>query len=1487
MGEVQLPSIWGEHEQAAFEPIVIRGRLVTVLSDEPSEWHDRLQSLGFRRSGESWVRLGAMAQAEYQYLSPEISMVAMRPERAFIAVNEDRIEAPVPYDLADAVLSLWQRQRTAVGAALSFEHGERFSDGAIWSVVETLLDGGRSPAVDSLLRLAATKMASEGLLSPEADAYCRDAEFEGLPTDLESPVGHKLLVARGEVVTWSSQDEVRQGRSADDFAIGDRGLWVYEGAPIFAGGYAAHPPVWVGAEQIVLASERTVQVEVPQATESAEQSYQLTLPGEPDDFHLLEQYCQSLYNRDPVMTWNAGDNPFMQSLKNAGREDSAERFKAWFGNIEGALKRKTDEYFDGIPLEFRLCISKEMSSDEAMSVRYGVTIRAVGEQGYLTAAQNPAFVFLEDDLDTPPGSQVNRSLDFSKCDEIQTLYSSRRRLFVEAAKKYSESLGSKDVIVPSYLLDQHLPEFWKSVAQKAGGQVTEESLVGILAATYKGRPYLDVDFIRRRSGAPVFEGSSRVFDTGSGGRFEIQLTTSTLLGITLADASKHVSGAWADSWNPSQREGIKKYESYLVSVEAVSAEIPAPAALLLPNTKKEGAKTFSVAHFNERDAAVEAYNEILKELTPDVAKHHTSEIENLRKSASSADLADRFRQVPGKLRKMDDKELSARVRAELHLNFNPFPKYSSLGQEKIVSWVVGALREDGNQGVVLAGAKRHYWYKKVPFTSEMLSQSREAELGFALANYMDALRGRKQGVYVDGVAIADAELVAHVNGDNAAALTKEKVTDGVYSDTGVVAGFAAKDIRGLGRSVLLEHASVMSDGQKTKYITKDLIWPKKSLLELKEQVADVRSAFFYDLIWRSLPKKPKSNSWSHVQAFISLVAGLRSDLDEAVKKPFQSSHVGENFVTCATQSLTELYDDPGIRRFYTAEKLKGYSARLDQFAGVLANKNLMRDAGEADWSEIVKIKERAKAKPVSNRVTRDEVIRVGPDYRNGKSVTPEDFIRTFGFSGVEYGNYTSLSEREKNLNFAFDSMMDFVRVLGWEPMVLSLGGRLGLCFGSRGYGGRRAPNAHFEPANRAINLTRMRGDGSLAHEYFHAIANHFGRIATGAPTDLLDSFASPLLVPGSVPAVTPMGRLRAEVLTGFHNLIVAIMRAPENDSNVEDISLYTRRSPMLASAIAADEKKDRYWSLPSEMFARAMEIWFKQRLDLENEQNDYLVASSKGATGGVYPTADHMVRIDHFAEKWLAAIRAEMEIVNHNYLGETPIPVLFSTQRAKAPISRADLFDLADAELTRLFGQMRPGLKVEEREQAYSGFYSLASHLMVLNAANADRGTFYHEAWHAAHNTLLRTDEQLLLAEVFKPGTPIVERLVAVLKEEGMYSAVDDLGEGTLEIQAYAFQMWEAGKFSFGDMEGESSFTRVDSFISGVETCADLLGGPTAALRIFERFKSGDLSDRSAMSVAHHEAPLVDAEWDDGSTVVWNFQPDSGVEHRPRYSGMR
>ena len=116
-------------------------------------------------------------------------------------------------------------------------------------------------------------------------------------------------------------------------------------------------------------------------------------------------------------------------------------------------------------------------------------------------------------------------------------------------------------------------------------------------------------------------------------------------------------------------------------------------------------------------------------------------------------------------------------------------------------------------------------------------------------------------------------------------------------------------------------------------------------------------------------------------------------------------------------------------------------------------------------------------------------VREGKDWRNGRNAEPKDFIDTFGFRAVEFGETMPQKERWEHLNRTFDSFMDLCDILNIKPENISLGGTLALSFGSRGRGGKHAAAAHYEPTKKVINLTRRSGAGCLAHEWFHAFDN--------------------------------------------------------------------------------------------------------------------------------------------------------------------------------------------------------------------------------------------------------------------------------------------------------------------------------------------------------------------------------------------------------------
>ena len=204
--------------------------------------------------------------------------------------------------------------------------------------------------------------------------------------------------------------------------------------------------------------------------------------------------------------------------------------------------------------------------------------------------------------------------------------------------------------------------------------------------------------------------------------------------------------------------------------------------------------------------------------------------------------------------------------------------------------------------------------------------------------------------------------------------------------------------------------------------------------------------------------------------------------------------------------------------------------------------------------------------------------RTGNLKRSG-DITPELFQETFGFRGVEFGEWVENKNRQEDLNKAYDALMDMAEVLKLPPRALSLNGSLGLAFGARGRGGKNAPLAHYEPLKIVINLTKKNGAGSLGHEWFHSLDNYFGKKEKNFATSMLTHSE------GNTQNIS------AEVMEGF-KLVQKVI----NESGLAN------RCKNL------DKRRNQdYWTLPEEMAARAFEVYLKSKLEENGIRNDYLV----------------------------------------------------------------------------------------------------------------------------------------------------------------------------------------------------------------------------------------------------------------------------------------
>lgn len=239
--------------------------------------------------------------------------------------------------------------------------------------------------------------------------------------------------------------------------------------------------------------------------------------------------------------------------------------------------------------------------------------------------------------------------------------------------------------------------------------------------------------------------------------------------------------------------------------------------------------------------------------------------------------------------------------------------------------------------------------------------------------------------------------------------------------------------------------------------------------------------------------------------------------------------------------------------------------------------------------------------------------REGKDHRHGHNVTGDDFMKCFGIRGGEFGNWTNDHDRQVNLNMAFDAFCDMADALNISRRDIGLigleTGALAIAFGARG---RSGALAHYEPEREVINLTKMKGAGSLAHEWGHALDDYIGKMSE---IHRFGKLASMALIDPKIPEC-------------FRSVIHALC-LNENHG----ITKYYSDSSTFGEMFNASGHG--YWTSNEELFARAFACYVKDKL---SGRNDYLVghadigkAEHQGKTIYVYPVGKE----NGLIKKWM------------------------------------------------------------------------------------------------------------------------------------------------------------------------------------------------------------------------------------------------------------
>lgn len=339
-------------------------------------------------------------------------------------------------------------------------------------------------------------------------------------------------------------------------------------------------------------------------------------------------------------------------------------------------------------------------------------------------------------------------------------------------------------------------------------------------------------------------------------------------------------------------------------------------------------------------------------------------------------------------------------------------------------------------------------------------------------------------------------------------------------DVGEKIGGARKDYAK--RAMTIDDLEVMNQNEREALVTKANVWAPLDYEAMRENGVTPQAAMAIKVLKDSLATCPDRGRGGDVDATYVQAIGLARDHMAEVKtmEDFGKALAGlyeagldtpnepRHWKVWSTpiqfqwgrKAATDICEGGTDRFGYGAPIPHAVSRAIRKYVGSVADEA----DGKGSWGYLIrggrsltpeeKAERDAKARQNEelHRPHLDKVEREGQDWRGGRDVAAEDLLVQFGFRGVEFGNWLPQDERQEVVNMAYDSLMDLSRALDLPPKALSFDGRLAIAFGARGTGGKGAALAHYEPAREVINLTRMKGAGALAHEWFHGLDWHMG-----------------------------------------------------------------------------------------------------------------------------------------------------------------------------------------------------------------------------------------------------------------------------------------------------------------------------------------------------------------------------------------------------------
>lgn len=254
-----------------------------------------------------------------------------------------------------------------------------------------------------------------------------------------------------------------------------------------------------------------------------------------------------------------------------------------------------------------------------------------------------------------------------------------------------------------------------------------------------------------------------------------------------------------------------------------------------------------------------------------------------------------------------------------------------------------------------------------------------------------------------------------------------------------------------------------------------------------------------------------------------------------------------------------------------------------------------------------------------------------------KELDMAKILKDYKLKGFEFGRWLNEDDRYDFLIGAKQSLEDLALLL--DTKNIGIESQVGIAFGARGRGGFAI--AHYEPGFNMINLTKTKGEHSLAHEYGHALDFNIGTYV-----DQNKDFCA--LSGGRSMAAWPEKNTGGTCRLLMRKLIYDIKHT---------------------QSFARLKDKGDYWHYNTEVFARFFEQWCCYKLREKKISNAFLTKSWSHYIGAkIYLTETDFKKVLPVADR----LMKNLSLTLNGKPTETAVPLEITNPEKvkKAPVKK-------------------------------------------------------------------------------------------------------------------------------------------------------------------------------------------------------------------------